>query len=252
MEEYPERKTAIIAAKVTGPGPGRYNLPPTVGLVGHDYTKFSSPAYSFHGRTSNSAQAESSPGPVYYVESNLTRFGRSAAPAYSIRARGRYADKKEDVPGPGKYSPERCLVPTHQKSPSYSIGYRTRYRSLDRVPAPNTYTLPPVLGPRAIGKNSAPAFTLSGKFYHGGHTEDLAGTPGPAHYKQTDPSSYMKRGPTFSMLGRHPSYKKEEKTPGPGAHYPEKVSNHKTRAPAYSMGIRHSEYTTPLIIDMPI
>ncbi|KAE8632104.1 hypothetical protein XENTR_v10001431 [Xenopus tropicalis] len=253
MEEYPDRKTAVIAAKVTGPGPGRYNLPPTVGFVSHDYTKFSSPAYSFHGRPSNSAHvSDSSPGPRYYVDASLTRFGRSAGPSYSMLARGRSADKKNDIPGPGTYSPEKCTVPTQRKFPSYSMGSRTRYRSMDRVPAPNSYSLPPVLGPRATAKVCAPAFTLSGKYQHGGHSEDLSGTPGPAHYQQTDPSRYLKRGPAFSMQGRQPNSKAEQKTPGPGSYYPEKVNQHKRHAPAYSMGIRHSEYTAPLIIEVPI
>ncbi|KAM4809512.1 protein CIMAP1D [Rhinophrynus dorsalis] len=253
MEEHTERKMAMIAAKETGPGPGRYNLPPTVGFVGHDYTRFSSPAYSFHGRPSHSANlSDSSPGPRYFVDPNLTRFGRSAGPAYSILARGRSAGKNGDVPGPGVYSPEKCLLPTHHRPPSFSIGSRTRYRSMDQVPAPNTYSLPPVLGPRVPGKVSAPAFSLSGKNHRGGHSEDLAQTPGPAHYHQTDQSSYMRRGPSYSMLGRHPRVRGPLITPGPGEYYPEKVSGYKSRAPAFSMGIRHSEYTTPLIIEVPI
>lgn len=39
-----------------GPGPGRYGLPPTIGFVGHDFTKPTSPAYSFHGRISNNSE----------------------------------------------------------------------------------------------------------------------------------------------------------------------------------------------------
>ncbi|XP_073507589.1 protein CIMAP1D [Phyllobates terribilis] len=252
MGEHTERKTPIIAAKETGPGPGRYNLPPTVGFVGHDYTKYSSPAYSFHGRTSHSAHvSDCSPGPRYYVEPCLTRFGRSAGPAYSIQARGKSADNKEIIPGPGVYKPEKCLIPTHRKPPSYSIGSRTRYRSVDQVPAPNTYSLPPVVGPRVPLKASAPAFSLSGRIHRGGHSEDLSDTPGPAHYNQTDNNSYLRRGPAFSMLGRHQTSKAEYATPGPGAHSPEKASSQKSKAPAYSMGIRHSDYTTPLIIEVP-
>ncbi|XP_056374009.1 outer dense fiber protein 3-like protein 2 isoform X2 [Hyla sarda] len=252
MGEYTERKIPMIAAKETGPGPGRYNLPPTVGFVGHDYTKHSSPAYSFHGRTSHSAYpSDCSPGPRYYVEPCLTRFGRSAGPAYSMLARGKSADNKDMVPGPGVYRPEKSIIPTHKKPPSYSMGSRTRYRSIDQVPAPNTYFLPPVIGPRVPVKGSAPAFSLSGRTHRGGHSEDLAFTPGPAHYNQTDNNSYMKRGPAFSILGRHQTSKAESVLPGPGAHSPEKVAIHKCKAPAYSMGIRHSEYTTPLIIEVP-
>ncbi|KAG9462614.1 hypothetical protein GDO78_013731, partial [Eleutherodactylus coqui] len=157
----------------------------------------------------------------------------------------------EMVPGPGVYRPEKCLLPSHRKPPSYSLSSRTRYRTVDQVPAPNTYSLPPVVGPHVPVKVSAPAFSLSGRTHHGGHSEDLAQTPGPAHYNQADNSSYMRRGPAYSMLGRHQTSKVEFVTPGPGAHSPEKATYHKKKAPAYSMGIRHSEYTTPLIIEVP-
>uniref|UniRef100_A0A8C5LRC1 CIMAP1 family member D n=1 Tax=Leptobrachium leishanense TaxID=445787 RepID=A0A8C5LRC1_9ANUR len=166
-------------------------------------------------------------------------------------ARGRSANMKAVTPGPGNYSPERCPVPTHRRPPSYSIGYRTRYCSSDQVPAPNKYSLPPVIGPRVPAKISAPAFSMSATCRHGGYSEDLSQTPGPAHYHKTDPNSYMKKGPAYSMLGRART-SKQEITPGPGAHSPEKVSGYKNRAPGFSMGIRHSEYTTPLIIDVSI
>lgn len=39
-----------------GPGPGRYGLPPTVGFVGHDFTKPTSPAYSFHGKMTDNSR----------------------------------------------------------------------------------------------------------------------------------------------------------------------------------------------------
>ncbi|XP_053312099.1 outer dense fiber protein 3-like protein 2 [Spea bombifrons] len=251
MEDHTERKTPAIAAKERGPGPGGYNLPPTVGFVGHDYTKHSSPAYSFYGRPAYSAQlSKSSPGPRYYVDPNLTRFGRSAGPAYSMLSRGRSTEKKTTSPGPGSYSPEKSLIPSHHRPPSYSISSRTRYRSIDQVPAPNTYSLPPVLGSHVKDKVSAPAFSVSGRYRHGGYSEDLAQTPGPAHYLQTDLSSYMKKGPAYSMLARQTGAKAVPVTPGPAAYSPEKVKSHKSRAPAFSLGIRHSEYTTPLIIDV--
>ncbi|XP_053556008.1 outer dense fiber protein 3-like protein 2 [Bombina bombina] len=233
------------------PGPGRYQLPPTVGFVGHDYTKFSSPAYSIHGSHSDH-QKDCSPGPRYYVDPSLTRFGRSAGPAYSMLARGKPEDKKIVTPAPGIYSPEKCLIPTHPRAPSFSIGSRTRYRTLDQVPAPNKYTLPSLIGPRVPGKSSNPACSLAGRTQHGGHAEDLAQTPGPAHYQSPETSSYLRRGPAFSMLGRHPAkaMNGEVIVPGPGSYCPEKVANHRNRAPAYSMGIRHSEYVTPLIINV--
>lgn len=39
-----------------GPGPGRYALPPTVGFINHDFTKPSSPTYSFRSRTSSASK----------------------------------------------------------------------------------------------------------------------------------------------------------------------------------------------------
>lgn len=41
----------------TGPGPGRYALPPTVGYVNHDVTKPNSPAYSLRSRMSSARKS---------------------------------------------------------------------------------------------------------------------------------------------------------------------------------------------------
>lgn len=49
------------SSSLSGPGPGRYALPPTVGYVNHDFTKPSSPAYSFHSRMSSASEED----PVY-------------------------------------------------------------------------------------------------------------------------------------------------------------------------------------------
>lgn len=46
----------ILLPLSPGPGPGRYGLPPTIGFIGHDFTKPTSPAYSFHGRTSDNSE----------------------------------------------------------------------------------------------------------------------------------------------------------------------------------------------------
>ena len=36
----------------------------------------------------------------------------------------------------------------------------------------------------------------------GGFSEDLAKTPGPGRYDTTDPSTYKRKAPLFSMQGR--------------------------------------------------
>ncbi|XP_014862350.1 PREDICTED: outer dense fiber protein 3-like protein 2 [Poecilia mexicana] len=94
MEEV-VRKRPIISARERGPGPARYALPPTVGYINHDFTKPSSPAYSFHGRMSTAMiSIDSSPGPRYYVGGKLTRFGRTETPSYSMSGRGRRIGKR--------------------------------------------------------------------------------------------------------------------------------------------------------------
>lgn len=41
---------------LSGPGPGRYSLPPTVGYINHDFTKPRSAAYTFHSRMSSASK----------------------------------------------------------------------------------------------------------------------------------------------------------------------------------------------------
>ncbi|XP_029469408.1 outer dense fiber protein 3-like protein 2 [Rhinatrema bivittatum] len=242
---------AVIQIMWPGPGPGRYSLPPTVGFTSHDYTRFTSPAYSFHGKLSDTMFfKDSSPGPCYYVDPKLTRFGRHEAPAYSMLPRSKPAGRLQvSGPGPGLYSPENAPVPHQRRPPSYSMGTRTKARSVDPVPAPNRYTLPSLLGPRIPSKPSSASFSISGRTKAGGFSEDLAQTPGPGHYNSTEPGTYLRKGPAFSMLGRHSAAPNPFQTPGPGAHSPERAATHKARAPSFTMGIRHSEFLTPLIVE---
>uniref|UniRef100_A0A3Q2Q1U4 CIMAP1 family member D n=1 Tax=Fundulus heteroclitus TaxID=8078 RepID=A0A3Q2Q1U4_FUNHE len=240
-----ENKYPAIAGKEKGPGPGRYGLPPTIGFIGHDFTKPTGPAYSFYGRISNNMlSVDSSPGPQYHVDAKMTRFGKDGTPAYSM-----LIEELSSTPGPGAYSPEKAPPCNLQRRPpSYTMGSRTRYRSADSVPAPNKYTLPPLLGPRIPNKRASASYTMPGTFSTGGPSVDLAKTPGPCRYNSTDPSVYLRRQPAFSMLGRHNLPKEKSKNPGPGTYNPEDVTAHRARAPAYSMGVRHSEFVTPLVV----
>uniref|UniRef100_A0A671P1D1 Outer dense fiber protein 3-like protein 2 n=1 Tax=Sinocyclocheilus anshuiensis TaxID=1608454 RepID=A0A671P1D1_9TELE len=230
-----KRKRPVIAGREKGPGPGRYILPPAIGFVGHDFTKSTSPAYSFHGRmTNNMHSIDCSPGPKYHIDDKLTHFGRDGTPAYSIHGRMESQASIFSTPGPGAYSPEKAsLCSIHRKLPSHTMGYRTQYRSVDTIPAPNKYILPSLMGSNVLTKASS----------------DLSKTPGPGRYNRTDPSVYLPRQPAFSMLGRHAAARESTVVPGPGSHNPEKVTVLKSRPPAFSLGIRHSEFVTPLIVD---
>lgn len=98
-----------------GPGPGRYQLPPCCGRSNHDPSKKSMPAYSFGKRLENSSKSWSatpaiirlklklycmvlfllvfakdcSPGPIYYINPVLSRFGHDGTPSYSLLGRPR-------------------------------------------------------------------------------------------------------------------------------------------------------------------
>ncbi|XP_062848898.1 outer dense fiber protein 3-like protein 2a [Trichomycterus rosablanca] len=246
------RQRPLIAGRVMGPGPGHYALPPTVGYINHDYTKLSSPAFSFHRRMSSKMVSEdSSPGPRYHVDGKITRFGRDGTPSYSMLGRKKPGAQTFQTPGPGAYSPERVPpVNLQRQPPSFTMAFRTRYRSVDAVPAPNRYTLPNLLGSRVPNKPSSASYSMSRRVKTGGPTEDLATTPGPAHYRSTDPSIYLNKQPSFSIQSRHTVLGDATLKPGPGTHYPEKVNVHLPKPPSFTMGVRHSEFVTPLVINV--
>ncbi|XP_077395096.1 outer dense fiber protein 3-like protein 2a [Festucalex cinctus] len=255
MEEAAKRWPPI-AAKERGPGPGCYALPPTVGYVKHDVTKPSSPAYSFRTRMSSTMiSVDSSPGPRYHVGANMTRFGRMDTPAYSMLGPGKRTGSKVvgdklQTPGPGAYSPEKAPpLNTQRRPPAYTIGTRTRYRSVDAVPAPNSYMLPKLLGNQVPNKPSGVSYSMSARRKLGGPSTDLAQSPGPGRYNRIDPDVYLQRQPSFSMQSRtkRPTY--PSTTPGPGAYRPERSGVHLRRAPSFTMGIRHSEFVMPLVLD---
>merc|ERR1712071_135505 len=99
-------KKPIIAAKLRGPGPGRYGLPSTVGYRGHDFTKHRKPAYPFGQRLGESFVSKiCSPGPIYFIDAKYTRHGSDGTPNYSLLGRPRDPNEFK-TPGPGSYKPK--------------------------------------------------------------------------------------------------------------------------------------------------
>ncbi|XP_068175862.1 outer dense fiber protein 3-like protein 2b [Antennarius striatus] len=247
-----ENKHPIIAGREKGPGPGRYGLPSTIGFAGHDFTKPTCPAYSFHGRMSdNMYYVDSSPGPKYHIDAKITRFGRDGTPSYSMLGRMKAEKELFQMPGPGAYNPEKvppCNL--QRRAPAYTMSSRTHCRGTDSVPAPNKYFLPQLMGSQIPNKAASASYTMSRSYSTGGHSVDLAKTPGPCRYNSIDPSIYLPRQPAFSMLGRHSLPRDATKIPGPGTYSPEKVTAHQARAPAFSLGIKHSEFITPLVVNV--
>lgn len=210
-----------IAAKLRGPGPGRYGLPSTVGDEAHDVTMQKKPAaYSFGHRLGESFVSKiCSPGPIYFIDAKYTRHGLDGTPNYSLL--GRPKDPNEfKTPGPGSYKPESAHPQGERHAPKYSMASRTRYRRCDSYPAANAYGLPTLLGSKVPNKVSSASYSMTGRQKTGGFDEDLSKTPGAARYPVVDPSKYRRNAPSYSMLSRR--YMPGDKTanPGPGAYHP--------------------------------
>lgn len=241
-------KPPQIGAMFRGPGPARYLLPGSTGSKLHDPTKHKAPAYSMGARSSKLNDGSVGPGPAYLIPPRVTRVGVDGTPRYSLTGRTRSAGNFR-TPAPGTYSPEKHSFPYHKDPPQYSFGSRTKLHQGDVTPAPNTYSLPGILGPKAVGKKSAPSYSLVGRSKIGGFHEDLQKTPGPGTYRVSDPNYVKSRMPSYSMTGRNMMPGDSTKKPGPGAHSPEKVYINKKIAPRFSFGIRWSEYIAPLIAE---
>ncbi|XP_020939967.1 outer dense fiber protein 3-like protein 2 [Sus scrofa] len=243
------RRACGLATSESGSGPGLYVLPSTVGYINHDCTRVAGPAYSLFRRPSEASPQETSPGPIYFLDPKVTRFGRSCTPAYSMQGRGK-SRGLEVTPGPGAYSPEKVAPVRQRTPPAFTLGSRLRPQPLDTsAPAPNTYTLPSLWGSQIFIKPSSPSYTVAGRTPATRRLLDPAEMPGPGQYESPDPNTYRQRRPAFTMLGRPRAPRPAEETPGPGTHSPEQVTVTKARAPAFTMGIRHSKRATTMAVD---
>lgn len=239
-----------IAAMYSSPGPA-YKLPGLVGQPEHDprSTHQREPAYPFGVRHGKFAD-DCSPGPCYYPDAKIFRDGKDGTPHYSLYARQKDLTAFK-TPGPGAYKPETAGPTAHFHHPQYSFGTRHRNRRTDNVPAPNSYSLPGMLGKTTqSSKQQAPCYSLTGRSKIGSFHEDLQRTPGPGAYNTTEPQLYKDKAPQYSMTSRNVMPGDGTQKPGPGAHSPEKTWVHKNQLPVFSFGIRHSQYEAPLIVEV--
>ncbi|XP_069855850.1 ciliary microtubule associated protein 1B [Dipodomys merriami] len=240
----PHRPRGPIAALYRGPGP-KYQLPPNTGYVLHDPSRRRAPAFTFGARLP--AQTTScSPGPSHLVPSRMTVRGPDGTPAYSIYGRLRHSAPFR-TPGPGRYFPERAGNATYPSAPRHTIASRNWVaHTKQQTPGPGTYSVPPLLGARVVGKTSAPTYSLYGRSAVGSCFEDLSKTPGPCAYHVVSPAVYKARAPQFSMLARTSLPRDSSMKPGPAAY---NVDQHR-RTHGWSFGIRHSDYLAPLVTDV--
>ncbi|XP_027048876.1 outer dense fiber protein 3-like isoform X2 [Pocillopora damicornis] len=235
-------KLPQIAARERGPGPARYMLKSLCRSDSHDITKHRNPAYSLGPRL-QPVKSFNSPGPCYLPAPGVTSVGPDGTPKWSMLGAASKTTKF-NPPGPGQYSPEKFHPPHERSEPSFTFGKRTKILFKDPTPSPNSYSLPPLIGPKGVNKASAPAYSLSGRSAIGGFSEDLKKTPGPGTYEVTHPNTSRKRMPAYTMNGRNYMPTDTTLKPGPGQHSPEKVVYNKPTAPKFSFGIRHSDYMT--------
>ncbi|XP_077716941.1 protein CIMAP1D isoform X6 [Canis aureus] len=122
---------------------------------------------------------DASPGPIYFLDPKVTRFGRSCTPAYSMQGRGK-SRGLEVTPGPGAYSPEKVAPVRQRTPPAFTLGSRLRPQLQDTsAPAPNTYTLPSLWGSQILTKPSSPSYTAAGRTPPARPPQDPAEIPGP-------------------------------------------------------------------------
>ncbi|XP_059793290.1 ciliary microtubule associated protein 1B isoform X4 [Balaenoptera ricei] len=167
----PHRPRGPIAALYSGPGP-KYKLPASTGYILHDPSRPRAPAFTFGARLPTQ-QTSRGPGPGHLVPARMTVRGRDGAPAYSIFGRPRHAAPFL-TPGPGRYFPERAGNAAYPSAPRHTIAPRNwGLRAESQTPGPGTYTVPSLLGPRVVGKVSAPIYSIYGRSAVGSFCEDL-------------------------------------------------------------------------------
>ncbi|XP_036286033.1 outer dense fiber protein 3B [Pipistrellus kuhlii] len=240
----PHRPRGPIAALYRSPGP-KYKLPSNTGYLLHDPSRARAPAFSFGLRLPK--QLESfGPGPGYLVPARMTARGPDCSPAYSIHGRQRLAAPSV-TPGPGRYFPERAGNAAYPSAPRHTIAPRNWGVQVEHdSPGPAAYTVPSVLGPRVIGKVSAPTYSMYGRSVVGSFFEDLSKTPGPGTYPVVNPGIYKSRAPQFSMQPRTVPPQDHSQNPGPAAYNVDQSR----KAGGWSFGIRHSDYEAQTLAEV--
>ncbi|KAM6161566.1 ciliary microtubule associated protein 1B isoform 3-T3 [Erethizon dorsatum] len=240
----PHRPRGPIAALYSSPGP-KYKLPPNTGFLLHDPSRPRAPAFTF-GMRLPAPQTTCGPGPGYLVPPRMTARGPDGGPAYSIQGRLRHSAPFR-TPGPGKYFPERAGNATYPSAPRHTIAPRNwGVRSWQQTPGPGAYTMPSLLGPRVVGKLSAPTYSIYGRNAVGSCFEDLSKSPGPCAYHVVNPGVYKTRSPQFTMLARTSPPRDNTLKPGPAAY---NVNQHR-KSGGWSFGIRHSDYLARMVTDV--
>ncbi|KAK7075287.1 Outer dense fiber protein 3 [Halocaridina rubra] len=239
----PTKRRGPIAAEFSSPGPAAIALKSSIGTGGA--TKNRPPAFTMSSR--HDAKVEKAgPGPGQYNVTGLSSKGRDEPHAASMHIRPK--DPKMYVtPAPCDYSPEKAEPKINEASPKFSFGMKTENGKLSDSPAPNSYSIPSLLGHTKEGaKHSAPSFTMSARAKP---EEDKMKVPGPGSYEDASVDKYKTlKSPSFSMGQRTTIPSDHTMKPGPGAHCPEKYQE---SGPKFTMAPRPAEETDKMKIPGP-
>ncbi|KAM5293179.1 protein CIMAP1C [Ctenodactylus gundi] len=254
MVQLPSRQevkqTPVTMAMIKGPGPARYLRPSCTGYIDHDVSMFQEPAFTLHTRHSEKRITDvCSPGPCYFLDPRVTRFGVSSWPQVPMEERVSSL-RRSAMPASCHYNLQNIQHPDERRAPQYSFGYRCPFRVADPNPGPNQYQMPPSLGPNTPVYPAAPCYSLASFDKNWFYKEDMAGGPGPAVHVLPEPSVYQKRSPVYSMARRFAYPQDHTLRPGPGSHNVQQVTVHKPRIPAFTMGIKHSPHLCPLVVNI--
>ncbi|XP_036701084.1 outer dense fiber protein 3-like protein 1 [Balaenoptera musculus] len=244
------KQSPVVLATIKGPGPAKYLRPSCTGYTDHDVSMFQEPAYTLHTRHSEKRIMDiCNPGPCYFLDPKITRFGMSSCPQVPMAERISNLRLSPTLAS-CHYHLEKTHPPGERRAPKYTFGYRCPYRVMDPNPGPNQYQLPLLLGPNLPANRAAPCYSLSPLDKNWFYKEDVAGGPGPAMHARPEPSVYQNRSPMYSMARRFAYPVDHTPRPGPGSHDVQQVTVHKSRTPAFTMGIKHSPHLCPLIVDI--
>ncbi|KAH8311658.1 hypothetical protein KR044_007402, partial [Drosophila immigrans] len=216
----------------SGPGPGAYALPPTIGYDKHDTRKQRLPQYSFGART-NLNGPDAGPGPGAYQVDKLTRNGKGGGLEYTIAPLTKIVDKRVG-PGPGAHD---VHIFTGATAPAYSMAPRNDYSFKKYGPGPSAY-----MYETQVIKPAAPAYSMGIQ----AKVSRKADSPGPAAYGAGDLNIKLVRAPEFSM---RPLCNVRRETVGPGPNYYDLMYYRPGRTGnSYSFGVRHSPYAPPMVV----
>ncbi|XP_042224830.1 outer dense fiber protein 3-like isoform X3 [Homarus americanus] len=229
----PTKRRGPIAAEFTSPGPASIALRSSIGSGGA--TKNRPPAFTM-GSRHEARPDKAGPGPGQYNVTGLSNKGKDEPVGASMHIRPK-DPKMHLTPAPCDYSPDKAEAKVCESSPSFSFGVKTDDGKPSDAPAPNSYSIPSLLGSTKEGsKHSAPSFSMSARPLP---DEDKMKVPGPGSYNESEVDRYKtNKSPSFSMGQRTTIPSDHTMKPGPGAHCPEK---YQPSGPKFTMAPRPAD-----------